>query len=169
MGTFLSINLLTMGRGSKKMKDANRPKRAPSAYFLFLDANRPKFTEELKAEGKTGRQLMIEISQVAGKRWNETSDFAKMPFVEKSKILKAEYTEKMEVYKQTDDFKNFQVQAKAHKLKHKIKKIVKPASAPKKPASAYFVWLESNRERFTQECRDNGCEGRLAPHVMRLA
>merc|ERR1719199_2308562 len=102
---------------------------------------------------------MFEISRLAGKRWKVCAEADKKQFVEESNKLKAEYDEKMAIYKDSDNAKAFL------KLKRRQQvKLAKPDSCPKRAPSAYFLWLNENRAALTKECLDKGVQGRLAPH-----
>lgn len=52
-------------RGSKKEKDPNQPKRAQSAYFLWLNDHRGQIKEENPGISIT------EISKKAGEMWRQ--------------------------------------------------------------------------------------------------
>lgn len=151
-----------------KMKDPNKPKRYASGYFLFLGANREKFTQELTAQGHSGKQLMFEVSRLAGKRWKLCADTDKKQFIDESAILKAEYDEKMAIYKETDGAKAFQKMVARKRRAHKMA-LARPDNCPKRAPGAYFLWLNENRDALTKECRDKDLQGRMAPHVTRLA
>ncbi|KAL8135807.1 hypothetical protein AgCh_010427 [Apium graveolens] len=77
----------------KKVKDPNKPKRAPSAFFVFMEGFRKQFKEEnpnvkgVAAMGKAG-----------GDRWRSMSDDEKAPFVRTAEQRKKEYEKKMRAY-----------------------------------------------------------------------
>merc|ERR1712146_74335 len=58
-----------------------------------------------------------------------------------------EYKKKMAEYKKTDEYKKFQKASYAKKFK----KCPKDKNAPKKPLSAYFMFLADNRESMKAE------------------
>lgn len=55
-------------RRSKKEKDENKPKRPPSAYFLFLGDMREKIKKDNPGISIT------DITRKAGEMWKEVSD-----------------------------------------------------------------------------------------------
>lgn len=81
------------GPGAKRPKDANKPKRAQSAYFLFLADFRAREKGNFTHEG--GHKDLI---KAAGKAWNELSSAEKKPYEAKHAKLKAEYETAMADY-----------------------------------------------------------------------
>lgn len=73
-------------RGGKAPKDPNRPKRAPSAYFIFLADfrrdNKSKYTHE------GGHKDLI---RGAGEAWNKLTDDDKVPYNKKHQEEKKKY------------------------------------------------------------------------------
>ncbi|KAG2636661.1 hypothetical protein PVAP13_2NG075309 [Panicum virgatum] len=65
-------------RKSKAEKDPNKPKRPPSAFFVFME----EFRKDYKEKHPNVKQVSVE----------------KAPFVSKAEKLKAEYTKKMDAY-----------------------------------------------------------------------
>merc|ERR1712023_65500 len=63
------------------------------------------------------------------------------------------WRKEMEAYKQTDAYKNFQEakQNKKNKDKKKVLKKLKDKNAPKRPLSAYFLYLQSVRDQVHEE------------------
>ncbi|UYV65012.1 hypothetical protein LAZ67_3002816 [Cordylochernes scorpioides] len=80
----------TRKRRQKKEKDSNRPKRPPSAYFLYLNEIR----EQIKKDNPGIR--ITEITKKAGEMWKNVRD--KTKWEEEAKKKKAEYTKAMEDY-----------------------------------------------------------------------
>merc|ERR1719479_377379 len=66
-------------------KDPNRPKKAASAYLLFVNAERPGLM-------KAGMSV-TEVAKAASKKWNNMSDGEKEKWNKKSASLKAKYEE----------------------------------------------------------------------------
>jgi len=80
------------GKGGKKKKDANEPKRSPSAYLIYSQRVRP----QVKAENPEAKSS--EIMKKTGAMWQSLSEDEKKPFVieaqqqkEKYEIAKSEY------------------------------------------------------------------------------
>lgn len=118
------------------VKDANAPKRPMSGYFRFCHSIRKAVEAETGLRG-------VQTAPILGERWQKLD-------AESKAQLKAEYAAEMsvwktkfEAYKQTDDYKNFQEQKQ--KKKNKKAKKMKDPNAPKRPASAYFLYLKDVR------------------------
>lgn len=76
----------------KKPRDPNRPKRPPSAYFLFLADFRKSYP------GKADPAK--EITKKAGEAWNNLSDAEKTPYYRSAQVIRAKWEQDLEVYKQ---------------------------------------------------------------------
>ncbi|CAK9037004.1 High mobility group-T protein (HMG-T) (HMG-T1) (HMG-1) [Durusdinium trenchii] len=72
-----------------KRKDPNRPKRAMSAYLYFCKAHR----ESVKAEFPD--KIMVEVQAVLGKRWKETTEAERVPFVKQAEADRERYDKEM--------------------------------------------------------------------------
>ena len=81
------------GKGGKRAKDANKPKRAQSAYFLFLADFRERERNNFKHEG--GHKDLI---RAAGEAWNALSPGEKVPYEKKHQVEKAKYEAAMADY-----------------------------------------------------------------------
>ena len=57
---------------SRKAKDPNAPKRASSAYMIWLNENRAKIADE-HCSDMTGRDKITGIAKQAGLLWKEMS------------------------------------------------------------------------------------------------
>jgi len=88
----------------RKPKDANRPKRAPTAYFLFT-AERRAAVSAANPEAK-----ITQIAKLMGAEWKALSEEEKAPFVEKAEKAKAASAAKMEAYKGSAEEKAFEAQ-----------------------------------------------------------
>ncbi|XP_010548222.1 PREDICTED: high mobility group B protein 4-like [Tarenaya hassleriana] len=86
--------LKTRGRkAGKKVKDPNKPKRPPSAFFVFLEEFRPEFN---KANPKI--KSVAAVGKAAGDKWKSMSEEDKAPYVSKAESRKSEYVKNMEQY-----------------------------------------------------------------------
>ncbi|XP_020261610.1 DNA-binding protein MNB1B-like [Asparagus officinalis] len=77
----------------KKGKDPNKPKRAPSAFFVFMEGFRKEFKEK-----NPRNKSVAAVGKAGGERWKSMSDSDKAPFVSKAEKLKAEYEKKIAAY-----------------------------------------------------------------------
>ncbi|KAG2241042.1 high mobility group B protein 4 [Brassica napus] len=87
--------LKTRGKkaGKKAAKDPNKPKRPPSAFFVFLEGFRKEFNlanPDNKSVGAVGK--------AAGAKWKSMTDEDKAPYVAKAESKKTEYTKTMQKY-----------------------------------------------------------------------
>ena len=88
------------GRKRKgKKKDPNAPKRARSAYILFVNEQRALVIKENDDAGKP-KMKQTEIMSEVAKRWKEASESAKEKFHRLAEKEKERYQEEMAAYKQ---------------------------------------------------------------------
>ena len=93
---------------ARKMRDPAAPKRAQTAYMLWLQDNRDSIKDTLETELGSelqGREKVTAVAKRAGSMWKELSEDEKAPFVEKAaeasaayKAAKAEYSPSAPVY-----------------------------------------------------------------------
>ncbi|KAL8594722.1 hypothetical protein ACOMHN_051668 [Nucella lapillus] len=105
----------------KKVKDANKPKRSTSAYFYYLAHCR----EEANKAGRSISKI-AEFTKECSAKWREMNETKKKPFDELAAKDKARYDQQMTAYrgKKTDPNK------------------------PKRPMTAYFMFLGEFREKM---------------------
>lgn len=109
-------------------KDKNAPKRPTGSYFLFCNEIRKEVTEALP---EALRKKISEAAKEMGKRWAALGDEKKQSYKDQSAKLKVEYDEKLEEYKKSDEYAEYEAAKKAYQAKQKAsKKVVK--KAPKK-------------------------------------
>ncbi|CAF2133208.1 hypothetical protein YC2023_032838 [Brassica napus] len=86
--------LKTRGKkAGKKVKDPNKPKRPPSAFFVFLEGFRKEFNlanPDNKSVGAVGK--------AAGAKWKSMTAEDKAPYVAKAETKKTEYAKTMQKY-----------------------------------------------------------------------
>ncbi|KAK9109495.1 hypothetical protein Sjap_017555 [Stephania japonica] len=87
----------TAGKGAakkeKQAKDPNKPKRPPSAFFVFME----EFRQTYKEEHPNNKSVAV-VGKAGGNEWKSMSDKDKAPYVEKADKRKIEYNKKMDVY-----------------------------------------------------------------------
>ncbi|XP_020242778.1 HMG1/2-like protein [Asparagus officinalis] len=95
-----SDNKLAVKKGAKKVekkgkgaKDPNKPKRPPSAFFVFMEGFRKEFKEK-----NPRNKSVAAVGKAGGERWKSLSDADKAPFQNKAEKLKAEYEKKIAAY-----------------------------------------------------------------------
>ena len=82
----------------KKKKDLNAPKKALSAYFLFMNKNRPMFKAELEKSGLKGKELNTSVAKMAGEKWKTLTEDDKKEFNDMHAQEKQKYDEEMKNY-----------------------------------------------------------------------
>jgi len=144
------------------------PKKPQTAYFLWLNANRERI------QGIVGSKAFAVVAAKASELWKAASAKEKAPFeaeVKKQKetydafvataagqkALQEQKAEKKEEKQAKQEKEAEREKAKEEKqiarekreCKAAVKAVVKDDKL-KKPLSAYFMWLNDNRERITK-------------------
>jgi len=132
----------------------NAPKKPQTAYFMYSATVR----EELKKSDPTMK--VTQVAKEAGARWRALSAEDKKPWQEKATAAKKEWQTKMDAYLASEEGKWLRKDKEENgeaedgesgaKKKGKRKK-KKDDGAPKKPQSAYFLYLASVREAIKKE------------------
>lgn len=133
---------------AKMLKDSNAPKRAMSAYFMWLNSERPRICKRL------GTKAPTIVVKEAGRMWSELSDAKKTPWAKQAAKAKAKYVKAIDKYHKTAGYRKFieakKVHDKAAKRKNKMLSVCKePDSKPKRSPSGYFLFLADNRDRVS--------------------
>ncbi|MCH1921800.1 HMG-box domain-containing protein, partial [Shewanella sp. A3A] len=71
----------------------NKPKRAPSAFFVFME----EFRKEFKEKNPKNKSVAA-VGKAAGDRWKSLTEADKAPYVAKANKLKAEYNKAIAAY-----------------------------------------------------------------------
>merc|ERR1712093_882282 len=77
-----------------KVVDPNKPKRAPSAYFIWMGETRSKII----AEHKLDSSKVAEVAKKAGEIWGKMTDAQKKPFEDKAAKAKDQYEKDIASY-----------------------------------------------------------------------
>ncbi|XP_008449957.2 high mobility group B protein 1 isoform X2 [Cucumis melo] len=77
----------------KAKKDPNKPKRPPSAFFVFLE----EFRKEYKRENPNVKAVSA-VGKAGGEKWKSLSHAEKAPYEAKAAKRKAEYEKLMRAY-----------------------------------------------------------------------
>lgn len=77
----------------KPTKDPNKPKRPPSAFFVFMEEFRVQFKEK-----HPNNKSVAAVGKAAGEKWKSLSDAEKAPYVEKAEKRKKDYEKVMVAY-----------------------------------------------------------------------
>ncbi|CAD5195633.1 unnamed protein product [Musa acuminata subsp. malaccensis] len=80
-------------RKTKADKDPNKPKRPPSAFFVFME----EFRKSFKEKNPNNKSVSV-VGKAAGDKWKSLSEAEKAPYVAKAAKFKTEYTKKLASY-----------------------------------------------------------------------
>merc|ERR1711964_373521 len=94
-----------MARVRKFARDPRAPKRAPSAYFLFLAKNRASIVKKVGNKGD-----VCGISRMAGEWWRNATDSEKAPFEKKAAVFKRKYVAARNKYVKSKHYRVYQAQ-----------------------------------------------------------
>jgi high mobility group protein B1 len=131
------------------------------AYGLFVNENRPKFSEEAKASGKA--QWITLVSKIGSEKWKALPQAEKDKYQKKFEAIKEKYDKDLEAFKAAGG----EVEKKKRKGKDDGtgKRRKKDPDAPKKPAGgAYGCFVAKNRAEFMKQC-----PGKPASEVSKIA
>ncbi|XP_028518114.1 high mobility group protein B1 isoform X1 [Exaiptasia diaphana] len=78
--------------GKNVTKDSDKPKRNPTAYFIFLSEFRKKMANQKLPDGQ-------KIPSLAGEKWRTMTDKEKEPYLKEEAKEKAKYEEAMKEYR----------------------------------------------------------------------
>jgi len=136
-------------RGERAVKDANEPKRPMTAYFLFMNDKRA----EIKAENPDAG--VAEVAKLGGAMWKNVSDTDKAKWTAKHEEAKQAYEVAMKEYRRK--IADGEIEAPSGgggATKGKRVKMEKDPNAPKKPSSAYFLFMNEKRAQVKEENPD---------------
>ncbi|GMI68961.1 NUCLEOSOME/CHROMATIN ASSEMBLY FACTOR D4, high mobility group B4 [Hibiscus trionum] len=80
-------------RAKKAAKDPNKPKRPPSAFFVFMEGFRKQYKEE-----NPDNKSVAAVGKAGGAKWKSMTDAEKAPYVQKAEKRKTEYTKNIQAY-----------------------------------------------------------------------
>ena len=80
-------------KGKNAAKDPNKPKRPPSAFFVFMEEFRKTYKEK-----HPNNKSVAAVGKAGGNKWKEMSDAEKAAYQAKAEKRKAEYQKNMDAY-----------------------------------------------------------------------
>uniref|UniRef100_A0A2P2KM31 HMG1/2-like protein n=3 Tax=Rhizophora mucronata TaxID=61149 RepID=A0A2P2KM31_RHIMU len=80
-------------KAAKKAKDPNKPKRPPSAFFVFMEEFRQQYKEK-----HPDNKSVAAVGKAGGDKWKSMSDADKAPYVAGAEKRKTEYNKHMAAY-----------------------------------------------------------------------
>merc|ERR1719333_2063125 len=94
----------------------------------------------MKVQKKNPEASMTEMSKILGDMWKTVAE-----------ATKKKYEKAMEKYRKTPEFAAHQARVQEAKVKDTKKAFKKDGNAPKRPQSAYFIWMnEVGRPAYTK-------------------
>jgi len=84
---------LSVKKSAKAQKDPNKPKRPPSAFFVFMEDFRKTYKEK-----HPNNKSVAAVGKAAGEKWKSMTETDKAPFVESAEKRKKEYEKTMVAY-----------------------------------------------------------------------
>jgi len=127
----------TEKRNQLKAMLANKPKRGPSAYMRFCNANRHRHSGSV-----------VEQAQALGKAWADASDGVRSKFQKQSNADGAKYEKAMAKYVQTDEYRAYETAFKEHRTEqHKIKNFGSVAAANRAERTRLAARAQKKREK----------------------
>ncbi|KAK0557683.1 hypothetical protein OC846_000250 [Tilletia horrida] len=149
-----STTASTKATNTKPMKSLLKPpKQAPSAWQIFFTAELHKIKSETPGE----RLNVAHVAREAGQRYAALPESTKAEFQRQSQLAKEQWERDMESWKASltpEDIKRENLFRAAQRKAGKSRKgNLKDPHAPKKPLSAYFLFLRAIRAspEMTQE------------------
>ncbi|KAL1561490.1 HMG1/2-like protein [Salvia divinorum] len=80
-------------KDKKAAKDPNKPKRPPSAFFVFME----DFRKQYKEKHPTNKSVAA-VGKAGGDKWKSLSEGEKAPYVAEAEKRKEAYERNMEAY-----------------------------------------------------------------------
>ncbi|XP_039009677.1 HMG1/2-like protein isoform X2 [Hibiscus syriacus] len=78
-------------RAKKAAKDPNKPKRPPSAFFVFMEG----FRKQYKEDNPDNKSVAV-VGKAGGAKWKNMTDAEKAPYVQKAEKRKTEYNKNIQ-------------------------------------------------------------------------
>jgi len=104
-----------------------------------------------KVQKKNPEAKMTDMAKIMGDMWKQLGEAAQKKYQDKAAAAKAKYDKAMEKYKKTADYAAHQARVQEAKLKDSKKPFRKDENAPKRPLSAYFIWMNDvGRPKYTK-------------------
>ncbi|XP_021969176.1 high mobility group B protein 1 [Helianthus annuus] len=103
------------GKKTKAAKDPNKPKRPPSAFFVFLEEFRITFKKE-----NPNNKAVSAVGKAGGEKWKSMSAAEKAPYEAKAAKRKTEYEKLMKAYNKKQESEADDVEEESDKSKSEV-------------------------------------------------
>jgi len=140
------------------MKDQNAPKRPLTGFFRFAQSIRKYVEAETGLKG-------IKVTPMLAQRWRQLSEEEKNVYNSEFKEEMAEWKKQYQAYKETDSYKEFQVEKKAKKMKAKKPK---DKNAPKRPCSSYILFGNDVRDQVRSQMGPEASFGQIGAKISQM-
>ncbi|XP_048128248.1 high mobility group B protein 3-like isoform X2 [Rhodamnia argentea] len=152
----------------EKVKYPNKPKRPSSAFFIFMEEFRKQYKQK-----HPHIKSVAAVGKAGGDKWKSLSDAEKAPYVAKADERKAEYEKDMKAYhkRRAEGTKEGAEESKKSRSEliikeedhegsdeeeddnfaFRIMEKVKYPNKPKRPSSAFFIFMEEFRKQYKQK------------------
>ncbi|MFS7904555.1 putative chromatin remodeling & transcriptional activation HMG family [Helianthus anomalus] len=100
---------------TKAAKDPNKPKRPPSAFFVFLEEFRITFKKE-----NPNNKAVSAVGKAGGEKWKSMSAAEKAPYEAKAAKRKTEYEKLMKAYNKKQESEEDDVEEESDKSKSEV-------------------------------------------------
>jgi len=125
------------------------PRKPANAYWLYLADHRETITKE------AGCGRGSAVGKLAGEKWKALPGSTKAPYEKRAAELKAEYEKSMHQFKDqggvAGERRRRKAEAKVEKTGKRTRRSSADPNKPKKPQTAYWLWLGANRAAFSIE------------------
>ncbi|KAI7734119.1 hypothetical protein M8C21_033195 [Ambrosia artemisiifolia] len=102
-------------KAGKAAKDPNKPKRPPSAFFVFLEEFRVTFKKE-----NPNVKAVSAVGKAGGEKWKSMSAAEKAPYEAKAAKRKTEYEKVMKAYNKKQESEADDVEEESDKSKSEV-------------------------------------------------
>ncbi|XP_074263817.1 high mobility group B protein 3-like [Silene latifolia] len=89
----LAVKKGAPAKKGKPAKDPNKPKRPPSAFFVFMEDFRVQYKQK-----HPNNKSVAAVGKAGGEKWKSLSDAEKAPYVQKAEKRKVDYEKNMNAY-----------------------------------------------------------------------
>lgn len=89
----LSVKKGAPAKKGKPAKDPNKPKRPPSAFFVFMEEFRVTYKQK-----HPQNKSVAAVGKAGGEKWKSLTDAEKAPYIQKAEKRKADYEKSMNTY-----------------------------------------------------------------------
>merc|ERR1719412_1567542 len=128
------------------------PKKPQNAYWIWLSENRAAIQKEV------GGGSIAAVGKAAGEKWKGLQAAQKAPYEKKAADAKNAFEKAMEEFKAQGGVagsrRKDEADARKELLDKRAKKrarLERDADKPKKPQTAYWLWLAENRAALAKE------------------